>query len=876
MHPNITKPQVGQGSPIEDYAEILGKYDLPYRQSGFYYQVGEIEKVQGWILHLSVVWTQLEDLLNTVLPLLTPNNIPFKIVYNAQTAKTLCDGGLGYNKLGKPLCLYPPSDDIAIRLVKKLLEVTQGFHGSSVPTDLPLGGVIFTRYGSFKPKRVLSKSGRIENYIHDAGGKLVKDEYHSPYKVPKGIPWPFGEITPPKELLPSTFLKDSYKIFSTLKTDAKGRVMKSLRLNGLKVPWIIIKEAKPGVFADDQERDNTDRLRWQYELQKSLFTKIPIPEVYDFFEENGNSYLVMEYIKGKLLAIVVAEIYKSSAWFDLDLDSKLQLLDHLIQLIDTIRILHEEGYMHRDINPINFILDKKGRFVAIDLELAYSIDQNKPFPPFTLGTPGYMSPEQEEVQSPKPDQDVYSLGALMIYFFTNLNPNKFEGHYPKLADDLCFFIRNKTISRLISTCLSPKPAERPTVKLIKAAIEDFRDSQGSIEEIPPIEKLEIDTAITGLIRFLNDSTMAKPGMPWHSNADKDNDSLANLQSGITHYIGFEAGMAGTMFVLSCAKSQGYEVEAVKDAYLRSWQYIQANFISAMPKVIPGLYYGAAGVALCIARGIESGLISAEHGFMVQKCLEIPSPDLSIADGVAGQGLAVLGCKDLLAVDSAKSILERCINPLLEHQQKDGSWSANTPDGKRIGYTGFSQGTAGICYFLLKYYKRYEDERVKPALLKSLKWLKKQSKRNKDGIFWWKSNQEKVFDSGLNNGTAGIALCFIKAYQVLGDLAFKKIAEDALQLHPQHMVYPIFSWADGVAGLAEVYLVAAKVLDDSQWKERADFIVNTLLHVRRRKEEDSCYWITEDDKNPTADFMVGNSGILHLLLHYNSPNMPSFF
>ena len=80
----------------------------------------------------------------------------------------------------------------------------------------------------------------------------------------------------------------------------------------------------------------------------------------------------------------------------------------------------------------------------------------------------------------------------------------------------------------------------------------------------------------------------------------------------------------------------------------------------------------------------------------------------------------------------------------------------------------------------------------------------------------------------------------------------------------------------MAGLAEVYLVAAKVFNDPQWKERADFIVNTLLHVRRRKEEDSCYWITEDDKIPTADFMVGNSGILHLLLRYNSPTMSSFF
>lgn len=860
---------------FDNYSKILDKYQLSYQQIPCYYQIGEPNRVQGWVLHLTVTWIQIPELLSAILPLLTSYGIPFKVVQNKKKAIMLCDGSLGYNQLGKVFCIYPPDDETTVALVKEFLVLTKNFHGVEIPTDHPLGGIIYTRYGSFNPKLYVDQNGRVDRYIYDLNGQLIKDEYHTPFKFPKGIYWPFSEISKPEEHVPSTFLNNRYKVLTTIKTDAKGRVMKSLRIHGFWVQWIIIKEAKSGVCVDKKGRDVKDRLLWQYDLLNDLKGKIPVPRVYDFFQEKGSSYLVMEYIKGEQLGTVIDNAYEMSVWFNLSTDKKLLLVDYLLQLADTIHKMHQQGYVHRDINWMNFILNKYNLIVPIDLELAYSTVAYKPDPPFTLGSDGFMSPEQLEVKTPKVNQDIYSLGALMIRFFTNLSPVKFDNANHKLLQDLNFFINNKTISSLISTCLSSEPAIRPDIKTIKDALENFRLSL-DVAEGSKISYCESPHEfVEGALNGLGDTLMIHPSQMWHSNSARENEPLENQQGGILYDIGVYTGVSGVMTVLAKSKFQGFEVNAIMKGYNRSWEYIHNDFLSALPNVLPGLYHGAAGVALAISKGIEARLIDAEYTSSIEKCLEIPATALDIAHGVAGQGLAVLNCLNFLSPEKAESILNQCVNQLLENQQKDGSWLTFLPENNsKAIYTGFAQGVAGICYFLLKYYDHSKDEQVKPAVLKALRWLKKKSRRSKEGTFWLISNRGKVFDRWLNNGTAGIALCFITAYKVLGDPDYKEIAENALRINPEHIVYHNFSLANGTTGLAEVYLTASEVFGDNEWRERAEFILNTLLHAHRGNDE-LCYWIVEDNKMPTADFMVGNSGILHFLIRYLSPQT-SFF
>lgn len=880
--PAKTTTSISKEKPIvHDYAYLLEAFGFVYELSGPYYQVGEIKKMQGWMLHLSSIWTETQGLLETILPVLQRYQTPFKIIRDRREVNKITSGNLGLYQLGKVVCIYPSTDELGKELAKELIPLTKSYAGCTIPTDFHLGGIVYTRYGSFNPRLVWDQNGNVERYIQDLNGQFIKDEYSTPFKFPKGIPWPFGELAQPQQEVVSTFLKDTYKVIRNIKNDAKGRVMKSLRIKGFNVQWIIIKEAKHGVFTDTKSRDICDRLRWQFELQRHLQTTGLVPKVYDFFEEKGNAYLVMEYIKGIPLGDHIIGIYQSGIWFKLATSKKLRIIDLLLQVINVVDQFHREGYVHRDINGVNFILNRSNQLIAIDLELAFSLNEKKPLPPFALGTPGFISPEQNRIEEPKVEQDIYSLGTLMILFFTNLLPDRFAHQEPTLIESLSYFIRNNSIAHLIAKCLSEDPEQRPDISEIKIRLEDFKNELegNTIDETiahKRIEESSHNSLIQAGINALVNSSMIGAGKLWFSNETKENGTITNQNESLTWYPGFYAGASGIMYTIALAKLQGFNVEATKEAFEQGFRYLQNNFLASISTVLPGLYYGSCGVALALSKGLVSGLIDDTHKPMVEKALDLPMQQLNVAHGLAGQGLAALNCADMISDKCRERILDRCISRLLENQLKDGSWfmqvpASNTP----IRYTGFSQGVAGIIYFLLACYERNQDEHLLKAILKGLSWLKRQAKKQKNGMTWYTASRSKQYDRYLSNGTAGIALTFAKAFQKTGDYQYKKLGEGALSANPHHFMHPNFTLANGIAGLALVYLFAAQAFQNEEWKERADFIKNTIIHTGLG-DENARYWMLENNKVPTADLMEGNSGILYFLLRYASSNKEDFF
>jgi hypothetical protein len=133
-----------------DFSVLLNKYGLAYVRSEYYWMVGAPTKVQGWILHLSVIKIQILDLLNLIIPELIEGSVPFKIVIDLDTAGSLLDGNLGYIHLGKLVSIYPENDLQALQLAQKMITLTSSFKGPAIPTDFHLGSILYTRYGSFQ------------------------------------------------------------------------------------------------------------------------------------------------------------------------------------------------------------------------------------------------------------------------------------------------------------------------------------------------------------------------------------------------------------------------------------------------------------------------------------------------------------------------------------------------------------------------------------------------------------------------------------------------------------------------------------------------------------------------------------------------------
>jgi len=858
---------------IYDYSEMLQAYGVPYSPVEYYWQVGEAKQTQGWVLHLSVIRTQLQELLEVIIPNLLVQKLPFRVIRDAGLAFELLEGGLGYTSLGKLVSIYPVTDKEATEVAKWLLAKTSSFRGPHIPTDRHLGGIVYTRYGSIKPVLVKDANGEWVKHIYDVQGQLVRDPYHIPFMMPEGIAWPFGEIAAPERSKGSQLLNYRYYPLSVLKPDAKGDVIRALYFKRLwRIKSCLIKQGRPNMFADDYGRDIQDRLKWQYELYQALHKDIPMPKVFDYFEDDGNTYLVMEFIKGHTLTAWIGAIYKDRSWLHLQPAERIQLLEQLLNVLGIIRCLHQKGYIHRDIMPDNFLVDKKGRIFLIDMELSWSIFDYPPQPPFQLGTQGHMSPEQMAAQTPTIKEDIYGIGSLMFIFLTNLYALKLAGRQPsQLVQSLEFFIADTDIARCITACWSKVPDERPQLEDIMATLVTYLEK---LRKEIPLEcesstpanifiPSELKCVVQGALNNLASPALLSPKGRWVSQSLLRETHIGNKQVGLDIYEGWHTGMAGPLWLVALAKKTGFSVEACQTVYTQNWDYIENTYFRREDRVSPGLYAGNGGIALAIVEGLNSCLLVPRPDVLerLRQCFSSAADQTDLMEGLAGQGLALLQAFSWLDKEFAKTMLTSYVNRLVEKQHPDGAWNI---------YTGIDRGAAGILLFLLSYLEKYQDDRAKSSAIRALRWLEKIGNRKNTYAWSIDTNMKSIDRWSLSLGIPGIALAFIKAYEVLKEPSYRTIAEQCLSDIPPYPVVLDFSLGCGLAGLGEIYLEAFRVFKDPAWKERADWIAGVLINCYRGAPEDAGYWLTFVTDVTTADLFYGNGGIIHFLMRSLSP------
>ena len=124
-----------------------------------------------------------------------------------------------------------------------------------------------------------------------------------------------------------------------------------------------------------------------------------------FEENNGNPFLVMDYIKGQTLDDYLAEKGRLSE------DETIRLLKPVAAALD---FAHARGIVHRDVKPGNVMIAKDGTPYILDFGIAREIQETltRVTGKLSSGTLLYMSPEQLNGESPKPAQDVYSFAAM--------------------------------------------------------------------------------------------------------------------------------------------------------------------------------------------------------------------------------------------------------------------------------------------------------------------------------------------------------------------------------------------------------------------------------------------------------------------------------
>jgi serine/threonine protein kinase len=210
--------------------------------------------------------------------------------------------------------------------------------------------------------------------------------------------------------------QNRYRIISKLSQGGMGAVYRTwdMRLDVV----MALKEMVPQPGLDTQL---LGALRQQFQQEAMVLARLHHPHlvrVTDFFEEGGNTYLVMDFVEGENLN---RRIEQEGAL------SEAKVLEWADQLLSALAYCHGQGVIHRDIKPQNVIIRPDGQATLVDFGLVKLWDPHDPRTKTAMrgmGTPEYAPPEQYDAQigHTGPCSDVYGLGATLYHALTGQAP----------------------------------------------------------------------------------------------------------------------------------------------------------------------------------------------------------------------------------------------------------------------------------------------------------------------------------------------------------------------------------------------------------------------------------------------------------------------
>ncbi|PTL72202.1 serine/threonine protein kinase [Rathayibacter caricis DSM 15933] len=239
-----------------------------------------------------------------------------------------------------------------------------------------------------------------------------------------------------------------------------------------------------------------------------------IANVYDYGEEDGSAYLVMELVPGEALSTVLERERVLSTD---------KVLDIVAQTALALHAAHAAGLVHRDVKPGNLLITPDGRVKITDFGIARIADQV----PLTatgqvMGTVQYLSPEQASGQPASPATDIYSLGIVAYECLAGRRPFTGESQVaiamaqindtpPELPVTVAEPVRN-----LVYSCIAKKPADRPaTAAHLARAAQALRigDVRGAALAVPAVAGDLPTTQATTVLPSAAGATQATTVLP---------------------------------------------------------------------------------------------------------------------------------------------------------------------------------------------------------------------------------------------------------------------------------------------------------------------------------------------------------------------------
>lgn len=173
------------------------------------------------------------------------------------------------------------------------------------------------------------------------------------------------------------------------------------------------------VLRGDLANDEKFVRRFQREaLAASSLSNPNIVEVYDVGEDNGEYYIVMEYIEGKHLKQLIKKRGKLTV---------SEAVDIVLQITDGLSVAHDSYIIHRDIKPQNIMILENGLVKITDFGIAMAMNSTQLTQTNSvMGSVHYLPPEQANGKGSTLQSDIYSIGILFYELLTGKLPFKGE------------------------------------------------------------------------------------------------------------------------------------------------------------------------------------------------------------------------------------------------------------------------------------------------------------------------------------------------------------------------------------------------------------------------------------------------------------------
>ena len=252
-----------------------------------------------------------------------------------------------------------------------------------------------------------------------------------------------------------------YRLVSRIATGGMGEVWQAQ--DEVILRQVAIKILKQQYMGDP---DFVERFRTEAK-HAAMINHDGIANVYDYGEDDGSAYLVMELVPGESLSSIL-EREKTLP--------EQQVISIMLQTALALDSAHREGLVHRDIKPGNLLITPDGEVKITDFGIARVANQaSLTQTGQVMGTVQYLAPEQATGKPASASGDIYSLGIVAYEALAGKRPFKGDTQMaiamaqinetpPPLPEGI-----DPRLVKLVMDCMAKKPDQRPHTALELAA-----------------------------------------------------------------------------------------------------------------------------------------------------------------------------------------------------------------------------------------------------------------------------------------------------------------------------------------------------------------------------------------------------------------------